>query len=219
MLSYLKDANQLPAAAEMNSQSQNPTESLSGPADYLTVAGHGKKLRQSTILLCALFAVGAGVVFFMIKKTTPVAANAAPSQDQLQLEAALVQIEKMKNDMNSQMNNVVGRFYQFSNVSQIGVDELKKNPFRRELNAGPVQTPDNEAMAAQQRQMLMAEARSQSGQMELWSITSTPRGMCCMIGDKVYYVGDMVGAMKIQSIETKRVVLDYKGIPVELTIE
>jgi hypothetical protein len=219
MLSYLKDANQLPAATEMNSQSQNPTESLSGSGDYLTVAGHGKKLRQSTIMLCALFAVGAGVVFFMIKKTTPVAANAAPSQDQLQLEAALVQIEKMKKDMDSQMNTVVGRFYQFSNVSQISVDELKKNPFRRELDYGPVQTPDNETMAAQQRQMLMAEARNQSGKMELWSITSTPRGMCCMIGDKVYYVGDLVGAMKIQSIESKRVVLDYKGIPVELTIE
>lgn len=219
MLSYLKDPNQIPATAGENSSETKPA-ALSGPGDYLTVAGHGKKLRQSTILLGVLFVVGAAVVFFMIKKTSPAAASAAPDEDQLKLEAALVQIENMKKEMDTQMNTVVGRFYQFSNVNQIGVDELKKNPFQRELEVGPIsQESDMAALSAQQQQRLLVEAQSQGSQLELWSITSTPKGMCCMIGDKVLYEGDSLGEMKVKSIQTKRVVLDYKGVPVELTIE
>lgn len=220
MLSYLKDPNQVPAASHLNAQSQDQSAPLSGPEDYLTVAGHGKKLRQSTMLLCGLFVIGAVVVWFMIKKTGPVAANAAPSQDQLQIEAALAKFEQMKKETDTQMNSVMGRFYQCSNVNQIGVSELKKNPFRRETDLGPVASQtDNAAMAAQQQQRLMAEAQYQRGQLELWSVTSTPNGMCCMIGDKVLYEGDTIGEMKVVSIYPKRVVLNYKGVSVELTIE
>jgi len=221
MLSYLKDAEQLPAAEQMDAQPQDPAASVDAPADYLTVAGHGRKLRQSTMVLCVLFAVGAGAVWFMIKKAAPVTASAAGVDNQLQIEAALAQVEKMKREMDTEMNTVVGRFYQFSDVRQISVDELKKNPFRREVDAkgAAAVTPTGEAIAAQQRQKLLAEAQQQTGQLELWSITSTPRGMCCMIGEKVLYEGDAFDGMTVESIYPKRVVLNYKGVPVELTIE
>lgn len=219
MLSYLKDANQVPAAAQINAQAQDQSTPLSGPDDYLTVAGHGKKLRQSTMLLCGLFVIGAAVVLFMIKKTTPVVANAAPNQDQLQIEAALAKFEQMKKETDRQMNSVVGRFYQYSNVNQIGVSELKKNPFRLEVDFVPAKEGDGAGVVAQQKERLLAEAQYQSGQLELWSVTSTPQGMCCMIGDKVLYEGDTIGEMKVVSIFPKRVVLNYKGVPVELTIE
>lgn len=220
MLSYLKDAEQLPAAEQMNAQPQESSAPVSGPADYLTVAGHGKKLKQSTMVLCVLFAIGAAAVWFMIKKTTPVTAQAAGAQDQLQIEAALAQVEKMKKEMHTEMNTVVGRFYQFSDVRQISVDELKKNPFRREVEVkGAAAAPTNEAIAARQREKLLAEAQQETQKLELWSITSTPRGMCCMIGEKVLYEGDRIGEMQVESIYPKRVVLNYKGVPVELTIE
>jgi hypothetical protein len=220
MLSYLKDADHLPAAEALETQPLDPTAPVSGPADYLTVAGHGQKLKQSTIVLCVLFAVGAAAVWFMIKKTVPVTAQAAVATDQLQIEAALAQVEKMKHDMDTQMNTVVGRFYQFSDVRQIGVDELKRNPFRREVAVkGPSADSTNEAIAARQRQKLLAEAQQETQKLELWSITSTPRGMCCMIGEKVLYQGDSIGDMRVESIYPKRVVLNYKGVPVELTIE
>ncbi|MCE5185762.1 MAG: hypothetical protein LLF76_06520 [Planctomycetaceae bacterium] len=216
MLSYLKDANPMPAGAETKDQ----PAPLSGPDDYLTVAGHGKKLKQSTMLLAVLFVLGAAVVWFMIKKTGPIAANAAPSSDQLQIDQALAQLETMKREMDTQMNAVVGRFYQFANVNQIGVNELKKNPFCREYNFGPLaQESDAPALREQQQGRLMAEALALTSGLELWSVTSTPKGMCCMIGEKVLYVDDMFGELTVQSIEQKRVVLNYKGIPVELTIE
>jgi hypothetical protein len=220
MLSYLKDAEHLPAAEQMNTQPQDSSAPVSGPADYLTVAGHGQKLKQSTMVLCVLFAVGAAAVWFMIKKTSPVTASAASAQDQLQIEAALAQVEKMKTQMDTEMNTVVGRFYQFSDVRQISVDELKKNPFRREVKAkGAASTATDEALAARQQQKLLSEAQQETQKLELWSITSTPRGMCCMIGEKVLYTGDRIGEMQVESIYPKRVVLNYKGIPVELAIE
>ena len=70
MLSYLKDSQgQVPAASSSPDDAASPDAALSSQNDYLTVSGHGQKLRQSTILLIVLFGVGVLGVWFMIKKT------------------------------------------------------------------------------------------------------------------------------------------------------
>ena len=136
MLSYLKDGqNQTPAAEAQNAEDQQ-NNGLCQQDDFLTVSGHGKKLQQSTIMLAALFVVAAGVVWFMVKKTTHATASAATSENQTQLETALAQLNTMQTEVNTQMDSVVGKFYQFSNVEQVEVDQLKKNPFKRELGDG-----------------------------------------------------------------------------------
>ena len=134
MLSYLKEGqSKSPAAPQTQTDAAGEDAALSRQDDYLTVSGHGQKLRQSTLLLMALFAVGVLGVWFMIKKTTPAQAAAANDDDQMQIEAAIAQLNGMQSEMNTQMDSVVGRFYQYSNVGQIGVNELKKNPFKREI--------------------------------------------------------------------------------------
>jgi Asp-tRNA(Asn)/Glu-tRNA(Gln) amidotransferase C subunit len=221
MLSYLKDGSQNPLLSEMSDAQAQGSEPAAGQvADYLTVSGQGKKVRQSTMILAVVFAVGALGVWLMIKKTTPAAADAAPSQDQSQLEAALAQLDTMQTEMNTQMNSVVGRFYQFSNIDQVGVNELKKNPFYRELDFRmDSETPESDAFRAQQQLHLHEEAQRLQMGLELWSITATPKGMCCMVNDKVLYVGDSFREMTVSSIEGKTVILDYKGIPVELKMD
>lgn len=125
MLSYLKDhQSQIPASSEAPDAAEKET-ALSNREDYLTVSGHGQKLRQSTILLIVVFGVSVGGVWFMIKKTTPVKAVAA-SDDHKQIEAAIAQLSGMQSEMNNQMDSAVGRFYQFSNVGQVSVTDLKK---------------------------------------------------------------------------------------------
>ncbi|MHC4287424.1 MAG: hypothetical protein ACYSSJ_03885, partial [Planctomycetota bacterium] len=123
MLSYLKDGNQLPASTDMPDGDQ----AASNTEDYLTVSGNSQKVRRSTMIVAIVFAVGALGIWLMVKKTTPAAANAEPSQNQVQLETALAQLDSMKAEMDSQMDSVSGRFYQFNNVDQVGVEELKKN--------------------------------------------------------------------------------------------
>lgn len=212
MLSYLKDSHATPAGEAMeNSQDGN------GPQQYLTVSGHGKRVRQNTIVLGVLFAVGGFGLWLMIQKTTPKKVNAEPSQDQQQLDMALAQLNAMQSEMDNQINSVAGRFDQFSSVNQIAVDELKKNPFKREMGYGPVDSAEDTEL--ERRKQVEVEAQRRTMGLELWSITSTPRGMCCMIGDKVFYENDEINGMKVQSITQNRVRLDYQGVPIELKMD
>ena len=212
MLSFLKDGNQLPASADMPDGDQ----ATSSTEDYLTVSGHSQKVRRSTMILVVLFTVGALGIWLMVKKTTPAAANAEPSQNQVQLETALAQLDTMQAEIDSQMNSVAGRFYQFNNVDQVGVEELKKNPFiRNEMDSAP----GSSDTGSQQQEQIQQEAQVIAMGLELWSITATPKGMCCMIDDKVLYQGDTYRNMTVKSIMEKTVTLEYKGTDVELKMD
>lgn len=212
MLSYLRNTDSVPAASDMSEHGA----AEGSPQEFLTVSGHQQKNRQSTMILACLFAVAGLVIWFMVKKATPATVNAQPSQDQVQLEAALAQLDSMQSEMNTQMNSVAGRFYQFHNVDQVAVDELKKNPFERELDYTPSPGSSNQSLQLEQ---IRQEANVRSIGMELWSITATPKGICCMIDDKVLYVGDTYKEMTVTSIMDKTVTLEYKGIPIELKMD
>ena len=71
----------------------------------------------------------------------------------------------------------------------------------------------------QQQAQIRQEAQVIGMGMELWSITATPKGMCCMIDDKVLYQGDTYRNMTVKSIAKKVVTLEYKGIDVELKMD
>jgi hypothetical protein len=212
MLSYLKDENQLPASADM----PDGDPAASSTEDYLTVSGHSQKVRRSTMTLLVIFAVGGLGLWLMVKKTTPATANAEPSQNQIQLETALAQLDSMQAEIDSQMDSVAGRFYQFNNVDQVGVEELKKNPFiRGEMDS----VSGSSGTGSQQQEQIHQEAQVISMGLELWSITGTPKGMCCMIDDKVLYQGDTYRNMTVKSITKKTVTLEYKGTDVELKMD
>ena len=118
--------------------------------------------------------------------------------------------------MDSQMNSVSGRFYQFNNVDQVGVEELKKNPFiRGEMDSAP----SSSGTGSQQQEQIRQEAQVIGMGMELWSITATPKGVCCMIDDKVLYQGDSYKNMTVKLITKKTVTLEYKGIDIELKMD
>ena len=209
MLSYLKDGNELPASSEMSGGDESANNT-----DYLTVSDNNQKLRRSTLILVVLFGVGGLGLWLMVKKTTPATANAQPSENQVQLEAALAQLDSMQAEMDSQMNSVAGRFYQFNNVNQVGVDELKKNPFIRKQFSS--ESGDGGTRQSEQSRQ---EAQVIAMGMELWSITATPKGLCCMIDDKVLYQGDTYRNMTVKTIGQKTVTLEYNGIDIELKMD
>lgn len=213
MLSFLNDGQGQTPAGQAESPQDQQDGSLCRQDDFLTVSGHGKKLRQSTVMLAVLFVAAAGVVWFMVKKTVPASAEAAPSQDQAQLDAALAQLNTMQMEVNSQMDSVVGKFYQFNNVEQVSVDELKKNPFKREQNGSAAGTG---APVDDELKSLRENARLRAATMQVWSITSTARGKCCMINEKLLYTGDSINGMTVKEIGPKTVTLDYHGVLVEL---
>lgn len=209
MLSYLKDGTQIPASDENQTDSQ--------AEDYLTVSGQSQKVRKSTMILTVLFVVGGLGIWLMVKKTTPAVASAETNQNQAQLENALAQLDSMQAEMDSQMESVSGRFFQFNNVDQVGVEELKKNPFiRNDIDAD---SGSSDGGASQELAQIQQEAQVISMGMELWSVTETPKGICCMIDEKVLYQGDTYKNMTVKSIDKKIVTLEYKGTIVELKID
>lgn len=211
MLSFLKENPSVPVATTSQvEKSESSQNSISQPEDYLTVSGNERKLRQSTLMLTAMFVVGIGSVWFMVKKTSPSAVCAA-TDEQAKIEAALAQLSGMQSEVNSQINTVGNRFYQQNMLGQISVDELKKNPFKRDTVVG---VEDNIDLQQKRRQLETAAAA-----LQLWSITETPKGLCCMINDKVFYVGDEVNGLRIHQIKTNAVVFEKEGLMTELKIE
>ncbi len=177
--------------------------------DFLTVAQHGKAVKQSTIILGVLFVAGAICLWFMISKTTPSDASAAVSNEEMQIEAAIAQITGIRNEMDEKLNDVGGIFDNFSDVDQIGVNELKKNPFMSDVGFIPDVEDEDQ----------LIEFTTES-ELQLWSISVAPgQKSCAMIDDAIVYVGDTINGYKVEKIESKFVELLGNGRRVRLKMD
>ena len=197
-------------AASDNNASQGSLQNLE--QDYLVPAEHGRNLKRSTITLAILFSVGVLCLWFMIKQTGP--KQAAASTEEAQIEKAIAQLTGIKTEMNSRMDEVVDKFYQFSNVEQVEVDELKRNPFVYDFT--PEVEDDGVDKYIVNREILKQEMQTKSGRMRLWSIMESPQGSCCMIDDELFYEGDKIQDLTITRIEDSFVELSSMGIKVKL---
>ena len=181
------------AATNDNGNIQQPNEQ-----EYLTVAAKGKDVRKSTWLLGFLFFVGLLSLWFMIKKSTPQTASAADSTtEETKIEMAIAQLTGASSEIFSRMDKIVKKFYEFSDVQQIRVNELVKNPFETEKFLVEFkEKPDTqESESANQR----INDRQTQG-MQLLSIMRSDRASCCMIDDKILYIGDSIKGFKIAEI-------------------
>lgn len=209
MLSFLREQGngELPA--------QKPdaagTESTEGIAnqqeqEYLTVATPKKRTRKSTTLLAILFIIGLLCLGYMIKKSTPQAASAASDDtENTQVEAAIARITGVKSEMFSSMDEIIRKFYEFSDVLQVKVGELVKNPFKIEMVTADkkeesrveIKVPEIDVELAQKKQI-----RQKAKEMKLLSImqSESDRGACCMIADKILYEGDYIREFRVRKI-------------------
>jgi hypothetical protein len=94
------------------------------------------------------------------------------------------------------MDAIVEKFYEFSDVQQVGVSELAKNPFRHELlwaDMKEVGEGDDELFRQQQLQ-------KQAQMLKLLSIMHSEQGNCCMIDDKILREGDSIKGFRVGQI-------------------
>ncbi|HRU16061.1 MAG TPA: hypothetical protein P5017_10140 [Anaerohalosphaeraceae bacterium] len=215
MLSFLRDENQTPAAAQMqNAGDSSSEEQASTSQEFLRPAVRTQTVKQGTIILAVLFLAGGVAVWWMIKKSGLSQAQGATAETS-QIDQVLSQLSSFQKDMNSQMNSVSSRFSQVSELGQITVADLKKNPFRQEWSAAS----SGEDLSLSQTLIRKEEMRRKAATLKLWSITLREQNSCCMIGDKVLYVGDAIQGFVIKQILPDRVVLGWEDITVELKIE
>jgi preprotein translocase subunit SecG len=218
MLSFLRDQSNddLPAKQSQAGDETTPDNGAKEPQDqeqkYLTVAAHEKRARKSTILLAILFVAGLLCLGYMIKKSTPkLASGATDSTEDTQLEAAVSKLTGIKAEMSNSMDTVVNKFYELSDVLQVKVGELVKNPFELELVTAKAEEPRVEITVPEiDTEMLkQRQIRQDAKEMELLSIMQSDRGKCCMIGNKILYEGEYIKDFKVRQIGDSFVKLEW----------
>jgi preprotein translocase subunit SecG len=198
MLSFQREQQ----IADLTQKGAENTTGQDGPDQpYLTVAARGSNVRRTTQLLAVLFIIGLLGIVFMIKKSNPASASAQDTDDaaQTRIEKALSRLTGIKAELFGRMDEIVNKFYEFSNVQQVDVDELTKNPFMHDTlwpgaSGGPQETEYDTEMLRQQR------VKKQADQMQLLSIMHATQGKCCMIDDKILYEGDSIKGFRLGQI-------------------
>ena len=189
---------------------------------YLTVAAQGKNVRKTTMLLAVLFVIGLLCLWFMIRKSAPRAATAGSvGTEATQIEMAIARLTGVGSEMFSRMDQIVKKFYEFSDVEQVGVYELVKNPFEHQIFLANVDESsdtkgvdiDTELMRRQQRLRQQAE-----NILQLLTISQTDQGNCCMINDKILYEGDAIRGFKVCRISDTFVKLELEGVEIVLKL-
>jgi hypothetical protein len=221
MLSFLREQ----VLGSLSGQKSGGNRSETGASqdtpgqEFLTVATQSSNTRKSTVLIVILFAIGLVCLWFMIQKSKPAGASAASAgAGETQIEAAISRLTGISSEMLSRMDQIVKRFYEVSNVMQVKVDELAKNPFEfeqflnnlRAKTAAETIKPDNQdnqskqhdsdAAIALQQQQLKQQLSKEADSLKLSSIVRSAQGNCCMIDDKILYVGDSIKGFRVTNI-------------------
>jgi preprotein translocase subunit SecG len=223
MLSFLRDQNleDLPAekkakttAGKAPGDDTNKTQE----SEYLTVATQKKRVRKTTRLLFVLFIIGLLCLWFMIKKSTPKAASASSGEtEETLIETAIARLTGVKSTIFNRMDEIVKKFYEFSNVPQVRVDELSKNPFEVEtFLANLRKKPDAGKIDA--KKLWQQQIRYKSERMQLLSIMQSNGRNCCMIDDKILYEGDSIEGFKVLQIGDSDVKLESDGVQIILKL-
>jgi preprotein translocase subunit SecG len=131
MLSFLREQSGVQSSSGKGDTAMGSANGAESRQEekYLTVEAHERRTRRSTILLAVLFIAGLLCLWFMIKKSTPSAALAVTNKnEETRLETALARLTGFKSEMFNGMDEIVKKFYEFSNVLQVQVSELAKGP-------------------------------------------------------------------------------------------
>jgi len=225
MLSFLRDQGlgnslpQEPPAAADRTATDSAEEARE--QEYLTVAAQKGRVRKSTILLAVLFSVGLLCLWFMIKKSTPQTASAAAiSPEETHIEMAITRLIGVRSEMFSRMDEIVKKFYEFSDVQQVNVNELTKNPFKHEAFWSDVEeSSDVEGKGLDiDTSLIRQQLRQKAKNMQLLSIMQSDQGNCCMIDGKILYEGDSIGDFNVRQINGSFVKLESEGVEILLKL-
>ncbi len=215
MLSFMRDQGAGNSADHSSAGTGSQgAQSTGGPEaqEFLTVAANRKSLRRSTVVLAVLVGIGLICLFFMIRKSQPEAASARQGgSDETKIDAAINRLTGVRSEMADSMGEIVQKFYEFSDVFQVKVSELVKDPFLvegavPELNGEPLSTIDPQARAELMRRKKMEQ---QAGTLRLLSIMRSDSGHSCMINDQIVRQGETIEGFLITQIGSHSVELKW----------
>jgi len=190
--------------------------------EYITVSAQGRNVRKTTYMLAVLFVIGLLCLWLMIKKSTPQTAEAKTANPaETQIEMAIARLTGVKSELFSGLDRIVKKFYEFSDVQQVQVNELTKNPFKHEIFLGNLKkNSDNEkkGLDIDEEMMRQQQLIQQTKHLQLLSIMQSGRSNCCMIDDKILYEGDSIKSFKVSQIGDSFVKLESEGTEILLKL-
>jgi hypothetical protein len=146
----------------------------------------------------------------MIRKSQPLAASAKQSvEDEAKIEAAISRLTGVRSEMAGRMDEIIQRFGEFSDVFQVKVGELSKNPFQVEgIEAEKVEIlPTDDPLQAEALRRKRME--KQASTLRLLSILRSDKGSSCMINDQVLSQGETIEGFMIGQIGSNFVELTW----------
>jgi len=201
MLSFLKEqSNKEPSTDEQGNKDSVKIAGQSEEQEYIEVSNNKERVRKSTGFLLVLVGIGLVFLFFMIKKSTPSEASATSvDEEELKIEKAISELTGVKLEMHNDMDAIVKKFYEFSNIEQVGVAELAKNPFRHKMFLVGLDSVKDSGEKGQ-AEIIYHQLKQQAEDMELLSIMRSSGQRCCMIDDTILRQGDSVGSFIVKEI-------------------
>ncbi|MHC5073419.1 MAG: hypothetical protein ACYTFM_06770 [Planctomycetota bacterium] len=202
MLSFMKEqGSKGPSKKSKETNVDRSSTEGVGEQEYIAVDSKKDRARKSTILLTALVLFGLVFLFFMIKKSTPSDASASSiSDDEMKIEKAITELTGIRSEMNNRMDEIVKKFYEFSDIEQVEVGELSKNPFQHKLLLVGLNPVSDSQDGEGQAEIIYQQLRQQAEDIELLSIMRSSGRRCCMIDDRILHEGDSVRSFKISQI-------------------
>lgn len=182
--------------------------------EYLTTTANSRNLRNSTIVVAVLVAIGLIGLGYMIRKSQPQAASARPSKDEeSKIEAAISRLTGVSSEMVSRMDEIVSKFYEFSDVFQVDVTELAKNPFEVEVSMAAIKDEVSTSQSQQAKDALIRREmlKKQAKNLALLSVMRSDDGNACMINDRILRKGDSIEGFVITRIAGNAVDLVWNG--------
>jgi preprotein translocase subunit SecG len=179
-------------------------------AMFLTVSGRDQSVRKSTAVVTALFIIASIGLVLMAKKSHIQSASATSAADsQTKIEMAISRVTGASSEMTTRMDEVVQKFHQFSDVLQVEVDELQKNPF--ELAFLPVEAEVRESPGPDEKvKSLLRQFDVEKGTLSLISIILSESSACCMINGVLLERGQRLNAFIVENIQADHVQLRWE---------
>jgi len=218
MLSFMRDqqAEDL-VGAGLASSTDPASPSHNENMEFLSVSGRKKNVQRSTLYVITLFGVGVVCLLLMVKKSKPAAAGAAENvEEEARIEVAISRLTGARSEMVDSMDHIVNKFYEFSNVPQVGVNELNKNPFQQDSYIKDQQTIAEDNAQERRINSLRQKMLHDSEDISLLSIMHSEEENRCMINELFLSVNDRVGNFIVTDIGDKSVDLQWQ--PEELDI-
>lgn len=217
MLSFMREQEDQNSSGHSSAGTRPKGPGSAGGAEsqeFLTVAANSKSLRRSTMVVTVLVAIGLICLGMMIRKSQPQAASARQTRDdEMKIEAAISRLTGARSEMVNRMDEIVRKFNDYSDVFQVKVGELTKNPFEtegyvRRLPREVIATEDPHARAALIRRQRMQQ---QAGTLRLLSIMQSETGHSCMINDQILREGEAVAGFTVSQIDRNSVELVWSA--------